>query len=735
LDEVETRLCQSWLEVESPAYRAYVARAMHNLKSGPFRSVVRERLVSEWRAGRLDQTALHSLALLGGPGAVDTLQALAETPMSTASQDHQDEITMAPLRSVLAAAQHLTATEAATLLEHLALREADEAELCAAVSALAEAATIPALRALEYVAASTAPPKVRRYAQTRIELMAGPARAATLARELDTVTQASGDVQFVDLVSQAKVLLRRSVGAVTPPESPSRVLSRALARVWANLSLSDAVRVEAALGLIAARAWPAFDICLATLPLADDPDHRLGTWLQRLLPALASARAVPWLWMLMDKVASPVQRALLIRCLGCAGGMTPDDRFERLLAGPFEAVAVAAVAALAESLGLSAAERLTHLAVTDSRAAVKRAAVEGLATIGSAQALPYLREKLEVPAQLSDAVFQLAQLRHPEAERLLAELALAARRDAEKLHRLYLPALAISGGAVAVQAIYDLVGPQPDDVALSQVRGHLAPDTAVRAQKVWSTIAGDPSPAWRMTANAVVVQDASQVLLDRAVYMAVEDADRTVRVFARCALCSGAPAIASVSITDYVLAQLESQVERLGRPDAFLLELTGRCLRGLAQDHQTLPAGLARRARSVLQQLLSITHAHPADEHFGPLLDTLAFPAFADAAGALERRLDEAPDADIQSQILDTLVAMRRPRLLDILIRQARSSREPALRAKAEHYVAALADVPRLLRLSNDLRHVAYEAAIVRDIRFQRKSIRQVVILANGVSL
>jgi len=406
-----------------------------------------------------------------------------------------------------------------------------------------------------------------------------------------------------------------------------------------------------------------------------------------------------------------------------------------LLADSSDAVAAAAVGALAESVGQAAAERLSHIAATDARDSVKVAALEAIASVGSERALPYLREKLQAPDRHGEAIFQLAQFRHTDAERLLAELALATQRDAATLHRLYLPALAISGGATAVQTIYEILGLDPDELALSQVREHLAPDTAVRAQDMWNRLAGDPSPAWRTTAAAVLAQEASQVLLDQVVHLALEDDDWTVRAFARRALRWSVPAIASESIADYVLTRLEREVARLGRPDVFPLELTRLCLCGLAQQHQALPPGLARRVLAILRQILSITHAHPTDELFSPLLAALAFPYFSEVAGDVERLLGEAPDADTQGRILDTLMAMHPPKLLDVLIRLARSSRLRALRARVEGAIAALADDGRLMRLPNDLNHVAYEAAIVRDIRFLRKGIRQIAVLANGASL
>jgi hypothetical protein len=182
-------------------------------------------------------------------------------------------------------------------------------------------------------------------------------------------------------------------------------------------------------------------------------------------------------------------------------------------------------------------------------------------------------------------------------------------------------------------------------------------------------------------------------------------------------------------------SHLERQVAQLGRPEVYLLELMAWCLNSLTQHNQALPPGLARRALAVLRGLLSMTHAHPSDEHFHALLAALAFPDFAEVAADLERKLGEAPDADTQVPILDTLVAMRPPRLIDTLIRLARASREPTLRARVEDYITASADDGRLMRLPNDLSHVAYEAAIVRDIRFQRKGIRQIAVLANGASL
>jgi hypothetical protein len=72
-------------------------------------------------------------------------------------------------------------------------------------------------------------------------------------------------------------------------------------------------------------------------------------------------------------------------------------------------------------------------------------------------------------------------------------------------YRLYLPALVISGGAKAVQTLYKILGPEPDELTLSYVRAELAPDTATRARDVWARLADDPSPAWRRAAAAILV--------------------------------------------------------------------------------------------------------------------------------------------------------------------------------------------------------------------------------------
>jgi hypothetical protein len=111
-----------------------------------------------------------------------------------------------------------------------------------------------------------------------------------------------------------------------------------------------------------------------------------------------------------------------------------------------------------------------------------------------------------------------------------------------------------------------------------------------------------------------------------------------------------------------------------------------------------------------------------------------SIPAKSPGCTHLERLLDEAPDPYTQGRILDTLVAMHPLSLLDTLIRLARSSRGQAFRVRVESHIAALADDSRLVRLPNDLGHLAYEAAIARNVRFQRKGFRQLVILANGTS-
>jgi hypothetical protein len=75
----------------------------------------------------------------------------------------------------------------------------------------------------------------------------------------------------------------------------------------------------------------------------------------------------------------------------------------------------------------------------------------------------------------------------------------------------------MSSGAMAVQAIYEILGPQPGDLTLSHLRGEFAPDTAQRARDMWGRLTGDASPAWRMIAAAVLVQDSSRAMIDTVV--------------------------------------------------------------------------------------------------------------------------------------------------------------------------------------------------------------------------
>ena len=233
-----------------------------------------------------------------------------------------------------------------------------------------------------------------------------------------------------------------SVGAVG---TVARALAGARAGVGQSRSGPTACGSGPPLALLDAHAAPALDICLATLPLADRDGGSEAGILGHLLPALSSPAVAPRLWQLVDRAASAGQRAILVRCLGRAGALALDEHFEQFLAEPSETVAGAAVAALADSLGTAAAERLAQVAAGDSRSVVRTAAGESLAKLGSALALPYLREKLKDPEQYSEACRQLARLHHPEAE---AFLVLAARASTVEIDQqfLYLPALAQSGG-------------------------------------------------------------------------------------------------------------------------------------------------------------------------------------------------------------------------------------------------------------------------------------------------
>ncbi len=526
------------------------------------------------------------------------------------------------------------------------------------------------------------------------------------------------------------MLLLRATQAANTPETRLPVVSRSLARVWANLDLNDGVRIQTALGLIAANAWPALEICLGTLPLADQADSWQAHMLARLLPALASPAVPARLWQLLDLAASPEQRSILIRCLGRAGAIGLDERFEQLLAGSSEPIAVTAVAALVESQGSVAAERLAQIAAGDGRHVVQTAANEGLAEIGSEQALPYLREKLKDANQHADACFQLARLRHPDAEKVLAYAA-EADPDRSTRSRLYWPALAMSGGATAVQALRDLLGPEPDDLTLSQIRAELPPDTVTRARGVWGRQAADPSPAWRMTAAAVMVQGPSQTLIDRAVRMAVEDPEWPVRSFVRHHLQLDVPTITPQAVATYVLDQLEQRFVPYGIPDVYLLDLTRKCLSGLVIDGRGLPRGIAHRAQAVLGPIL--LRASPAEEHFIRLMAVLAFPEFWEAAAELERRLATVTDATTQVYLLDTLIVMQAPSLPDVVIRLAIAARWPALQARALDYLVEEADYDGLAQAPNELKHLAYRVAIRKGIRFRRDGLRHKVILSNGV--
>ena len=590
-DQVEAELCESWTAVKAPAYREYVARGLHDQDCRAFTRMLRQTLHGDLVSREHDPTTLRSLAMVGGPPAVDSFQSLGAARWLLAERHVEQGQLWDPLLAVLGAVPELAPLQQVAVLESLAQAEDQTDENWRVVKALAECGTIPALRALDRIATTAADPALARYAENQRKELVNLAHAVVIAHELDDAAVEAEPGRLVALVRAATRLLQRL--------GPLPVLSRALARVWSSPELDRGERTGAALGLLDVHATPALDICLSTLPLADRPDGWEGGLLAHLLPALSSPDDGPRLWRLTDRAASRGQRAILVRCLGRAGALVLDERFEQLLAEPAEAVAIAAVAALADSLGTDAAERLAQIAVGDARPVVRMAAGESLAKIGSARALPYLRDKLKDPQQQADGYRQLAQVHDPEAEVLLAE---AARTGTSEIDReiLYLPALAVAGGPIAVQTLRELLGAEPNETVLSRLHAELPADTAARALTVWERLAYDPSSAWGKMAVGVLVQDPHQTGIETVVRVALDGTDWIVREHARNRLRGDMRKIASLSVTEFVLTRLEQQIDQTGQPSGFMLDVLAKCLSGLPNGKPGWPPDIARRALALL---------------------------------------------------------------------------------------------------------------------------------------
>ncbi len=100
-----------------------------------------------------------------------------------------------------------------------------------------------------------------------------------------------------------------------------------------------------------------------------------------------------------------------------------------------------------------------------------------------------------------------------------------------------------------------------------------------------------------------------------------------------------------------------------------------------------------------------LAEARPTDANIIPLLTALAYSEFVEAAGDVERLLDQDVDADVQRQGLDTLIAMRAPGLFAVLVRLSRASHWPEIRQRARRHLAERADCQSLLDLPGELRH------------------------------
>jgi transcriptional regulator with XRE-family HTH domain len=722
--QLQADLYQSWPQSKAPAYREYVARAFRGQDCRIFARMLEEAVRAEMETGEHDPTTLHCFALMGGRSAVLHLADVGESQWVAAQGHHiQQGQTWHPLLAALEVVPELPPSEQVAVLERLALGHHTIGERWRTAKALAECGTIPAIRALERIVMAAADPEVARYAQKELQDLISPAQAVQVARDLDAAVADSNPTELLQRTHTASGLLVRSDSAMLA------VLARALARVWANLDLSQEARTAAALGLTAARAAPAQDICLETLPLigmAGNPDTSL---LEHLLPALSTPAATARLWQLLERAASPAQRVLLLRCLGRAGGVSLDGRFEQLLAGPVEAVAAAAVAALVESQGQAVAERVAQIATTDGRSSVCTTASEALADIGSRLARPYLRQKVKEPLKHAEACQQLARQGSLEVEVLLVR-EVHTVTDQVARDQLYLPALAKSGGPAAILALRDLLGPEPDKMTLGLVRAELASDTVSRAPDEWRRLAADDSLTWCQTAVDVLVGDPSQTLIEDVIRMAVDGAHPGVREYAQTRLRTEVRQIASLAVMEYVLTRQEQQIDQTGQASDFLLDLLAKCLHGLATSRQRLPPETARRALELLWYIL--TRLRVSGEGMGPLLATMAFPEFAAAAEELERRLASSKGEPTRVQILDTLIAMKAPNLPDVTFRWAASDRWPVLQARATEWIVAHANLETLPQFPNALKPIAYQIAIQKGVRFLRSGLRHKVILANG---
>jgi len=415
---VTEQLCELWEEIESPEWRDQMARTMRHLDCDSFRRMMKQILYSDTKLVEQREAALRGCAILGGSFAVETLKSVIADrvlkPKTPAPQINADEMR----DMILVAAMDLPSIERALLVEFGAALDADYS--IEYLRALSNVGNLPVLRALQRIAEDENARPLNREARWKLEEGYTPAHVALMAHELEICRNQKTSPTYQQVV-RARFLLQRSFAvyressADYPGSLLPRTLAQELAQLWATIELNDDIRAEAAHGLTLAQAWPALEICLTTLPLVNQPEaeERPTYFLPDLLLRLSSLENKFLLERLLPEVVDPAQRALLVRCLGRAGGVVLDKRFESELSQPQDGLAAAAVEAVAYSLGMVAESRLKQIAATDQREVIRRKANEMLALIGSEAALPYLQAQLANPRVHDEACFQLAQLHHP----------------------------------------------------------------------------------------------------------------------------------------------------------------------------------------------------------------------------------------------------------------------------------------------------------------------------------
>jgi hypothetical protein len=338
--------------------------------------------------------------------------------------------------------------------------------------------------------------------------------------------------------------------------------------------------------------WPVFHDLLKhhSRYLGNEAPRDLAMFYREALLAAANPISIQEIKRELASPVSPEYRALLLECLGNAGGLGLDDLFEQSLSNVSMTVATASIAGLTASIGIAAEDRLNKIASMDKRKEVREAAIENLARIRSPHALTTL--KVDLARNPGDArIFPLlAGYELPATETMMVD---AIRRLAPCDRWMFYSFLLQSGGQTAIEEFHKFVGRQPGS-PVGDFLCFLNKASADKAIDAWLSVAREESEDWLIPLISILKQSHDSRAIPVLLEFTFNSPSLLVRSLAANALIREADFSRSLSSIEIILSHMSliQQNGRSARRKTYHASETQKMIEEMSQDEKILSAYL-----------------------------------------------------------------------------------------------------------------------------------------------